>query len=51
MVVYDMDCDSCKHSFYEGDKLRCELEFCEPDYPEFEVDDDFEVPEGECDEW
>lgn len=28
----DIDCDECMHSYYEEDKLRCELEECSPVY-------------------
>lgn len=27
-----IDCDKCNHSEYEGDKLRCRLKKCQPDY-------------------
>ena len=30
---YDMDCELCKNSYFESDKLRCRLLICKPDYP------------------
>lgn len=32
-VIYgEVNCDACSHSYYEGDKLRCELYICKPKY-------------------
>lgn len=28
----DCDCDCCFNGYYEGDRLRCDLEKCQPRY-------------------
>lgn len=31
-IYGEVNCDACKHSYYEGDKMRCNKEKCEPAY-------------------
>ena len=28
----ELACEVCLNSYFEGDKLRCDLEVCKPDY-------------------
>lgn len=31
-LLGDCDCDRCFNGYYEGDRLRCDLEKCQPRY-------------------